>query len=51
MYIAPIGATFVRFGEDIRKEPDNVNYRRILYTLYVLHGSGGGRKKVQKLTD
>lgn len=45
----PIGATlFVRFGEDIRKEPDNVNYRRILYTLYVLHGSGGGRKEGAK---
>ena len=42
---------FVRFGEQTRNASKN---RRQLYTIYVTHGSGGGRKeggKVNRLAD
>lgn len=42
---------FLRFGEDNQR---NGHHRKILYTLYVSHGNGGGRKeggKVQRLAD
>ena len=42
---------FVRFGEDTKR---NGHHRKILYTMYVTHGCGGGRKeggKVQRLVD
>ena len=35
---------FIRFGKDT---PAN-HYRKFLYTVYVLHGSGGGRKEGAK---
>ena len=47
----PTSATiFIRFGEGGR----STNYRKACYTIYVLHGSGGGRKeggKVNRLAD
>lgn len=41
---------FVRFG----KTSSDTHYRRQLYTIYVTHGSGGGRKeggKINRLAD
>lgn len=41
---------FIRFGKDVSSH----HYRKIRYTVYVLHGSGGGRKeggKVNRLAD
>lgn len=47
----PTSATiFIRFGEGGR----STNYRKACYTIYVLHGSGGGRKegsKANRLAD
>ena len=47
----PTSATiFLRFGEGSR----STNYRKACYTIYVLHGSGGGRKeggKANRLAD
>ena len=47
----PTSATiFIRFGEGSR----STNYRKACYTIYVLHGSGGGRKeggKANRLAD
>ena len=41
----PTSATiFIRFGEGGR----STNYRKACYTIYVLHGSGGGRKEGSK---
>lgn len=41
----PTSATlFIRFGKDIPHH----HYRKIRYTVYVLHGSGGGRKEGAK---
>lgn len=46
---------FVRFGQAARKEADNPRkHRRLCYTLYATHGSGGGRKiggKANRLSD
>ena len=42
---------FIRFGEDITRHKEtngSGNIRKICYTLYVLHGSGGGRKEGSK---
>lgn len=42
---------FIRFGE--LKDRDN-HHRKALYTMYVSHGNGGGRKeggKIQRLVD
>ena len=42
---------FIRFGEDRGKQN---HHRKILYTMYVGHGCGGGRKeagKIQRLVD
>ena len=47
----PTSATiFIRFGEG----GHSTRYRKVCYTIYVLHGSGGGRKeggKVNRLAD
>ncbi len=43
-YTSTSAVLFIRFGEGNGK----VHYRKILYTLYVLHGSGGGRKEGAK---
>lgn len=50
-YTPTSAALFIRMGEDThgRKESKGTgNYRQICYTLYVLHGSGGGRKEGAK---
>lgn len=54
----PTSATlFIRFGEDAGKKREtngSGNIRKICYTVYVLHGSGGGRKegsKANRLAD
>lgn len=42
---------FLRFGED---QARNGHHRPVLYTIYLSHGSGGGRKeggKLQRLAD
>ena len=40
---------FLRFGSTCRKESNGSGkYRKICYTLYMLHGSGGGRKEGAK---
>ena len=48
----PTSATlFIRVGEDTRGRKESCGsgkYRQICYTLYVLHGSGGGRKEGAK---
>lgn len=41
---------FIRFGESNREHPG----KKTMYTMYVTHGSGGGRKeggKIQRLVD
>lgn len=46
-YTSTAAVIFLRFGED-------KNIRKIRYTIYTLHGSGGGRKeggKVNRLAD
>lgn len=46
-YSPTAALVFLRFGEDNK-------HRKILYTIYAVHGSGGGRKaggKVNRLTD
>lgn len=46
-YTPTAAVLFIRFGED-------ANNRKIRYTIYALHGSGGGRKeggKVNRLAD
>ena len=43
---------FIRLGEDIYRHKEtngSGNIRKICYTLYVLHGSGGGRKEGAKI--
>lgn len=48
-YTPTSAVLFIRFGKEPmgRKEP-NGTIRRICYTVYVLHGSGGGRKEGAK---
>lgn len=49
-YTPTSAVIFIRFGEGCR----NTNYRKVCYTVYVLHGSGGGRKeggKANRLAD
>lgn len=56
-YTPTSAVLFLRFGENSRglKETNGSGkYRKICYTIYVLHGSGGGRKeggKVNRLAD
>ena len=54
-YVAEGGVLFLRFGQNNRKEhKSNEIYRRLCYSLYMTHGSGGGRKeggKVNRLAD
>ena len=50
-YTPTSAVLFIRVGEEIhgRKESKGTgNYRQICYTVYVLHGSGGGRKEGAK---
>lgn len=48
-YTSTSAVLFVRLGEMTLKESrGSGNYRQICYTLYVLHGSGGGRKEGAK---
>ena len=50
-YTATSAVIFLRFGEHIgnKKESNGSgNIRKLCYTLYMLHGSGGGRKEGAK---
>lgn len=50
-YTPDTGLIFIRFGKDGRRGHHN---RRICYTMYLTHGSGGGKKeggKFQRLAD
>ena len=50
-YSPTVAYVFLRFGRD---ETHNHHGRPILYTMYVTHGNGGGRKdggKIQRLAD
>lgn len=48
-YTPTSAVLFIRLGEMTQKESrGSGNYRQICYTLYVLHGSGGGRKEGAK---
>ena len=39
---------FIRFGKSNKNDAPGGKYRKMLYTLYMLHGSGGGRKEGAK---
>lgn len=50
-YTATSAVLFIRFGEESRHKKESNGsgkYRKICYTMYVLHGSGGGRKEGAK---
>ena len=49
-YTSTSALLFIRMGEEARRKESNGSgkYRQICYTLYVLHGSGGGRKEGAK---
>ena len=50
-YSPTSAALFIRFGEEAKKRKEtngSGKYRKICYTVYVLHGSGGGRKEGAK---
>ena len=50
-YTATSAVLFIRFGEESRHKKEtngSGKYRKICYTMYVLHGSGGGRKEGAK---
>ena len=49
-YTPTSAVLFVRFGEDKSRKESNGSgkQRKICYTMYVLHGSGGGRKEGAK---
>ena len=50
-YTPTSAVLFIRFGKEIqgRKESNGSgNIRKVCYTMYVLHGSGGGRKEGAK---
>lgn len=50
-YTPTSAVLFIRFGEGGAKV---TRYRKVCYTVYVLHGSGGGRKeggKINRLAD
>lgn len=50
-YTPTSAVLFLRFGEDYGKKRESNgsgNIRKICYTIYVLHGSGGGRKEGAK---
>ena len=51
-YTPTSAVLFIRLGEDIYRHKEtngSGNIRKICYTLYVLHGSGGGRKEGAKI--
>ena len=56
-YTQTSATIFLRFGEEASKRKEtngSGKYRKICYTIYVLHGSGGGRKegaKANRLAD
>lgn len=56
-YTSTSATLFIRFGEDAGKKREtngSGNIRKMCYTIYVLHGSGGGRKegsKANRLAD
>lgn len=56
-YTPTSAVLFIRFGtmsRGLKETNNNSNVRKICYTIYVLHGSGGGRKegaKVIRLAD
>ena len=55
-YVREGGVLFLRFGELVgeRREHNSDSYRRVCYTLYCCHGSGGGRReggKINRLAD
>ena len=56
-YTPTSAVLFIRFGEDAAKRKEtngSGKYRKMCYTIYVLHGSGGGRKeggKANRLAD
>ena len=49
-YTSTSAVLFIRVGEDTKNKESNGSgkYRQICYTVYVLHGSGGGRKEGSK---
>lgn len=50
-YTATSAVLFIRVGEEIhgnKESNGSGKYRQICYTVYVLHGSGGGRKEGAK---
>lgn len=50
-YTPTSAALFVRLGEEARRQKESNGsgkYRQICYTVYVLHGNGGGRKEGAK---
>ena len=50
-YSPTVALLFLRFGRDSNRKN---HHRPILYTIYVTHGNGGGRKdggKIQRLAD
>ena len=50
-YTATSAVLFIRFGEESRHKKESNGsgkYRMMCYTMYVLHGSGGGRKEGAK---
>lgn len=50
-YTATSAVIFLRFGEQsggIKETNGSGNVRKVCYTLYMLHGSGGGRKEGAK---
>lgn len=50
-YTPTSAVLFIRFGENSRgftESNGSGKYRKLCYTLYVLHGSGGGRKEGAK---
>jgi predicted phosphodiesterase len=50
-YVREGGVLFLRLGECIhgrRDHKDNNLYRQVCYSIYVTHGSGGGRKEGSK---
>lgn len=50
-YTPTSAVLFIRFGENdrgLKESNGSGKYRKICYTVYVLHGSGGGRKEGAK---
>lgn len=49
-YTPTSAVLFIRFGQDSHLKESNGSgkYRKLCYTIYLLHGSGGGRKEGSK---